>query len=152
MVHDIITNLSCGDITTQQAGELNTQKGIIMENNILSRLKAKATEVSGTSPLTIGRTKLTTEQVCSYDKLTLRDFDFINYVDKSTGENVSYPVLIFDEIDDGFYCGGMAMSDLCNAIKEDAELYDGLKSEGLPMSFTSTRTKNGNTYVNFTIL
>lgn len=123
-----------------------------MENNILSRLKNLATEVSGTSPLTIGRNKLTTEQVCSHDKLTLRDFDFINYVDKSTGENVSYPVLIFDEIEDGFYCGGMAMSDLCNAIKEDAELYDGLKNEGLPMSFTSTRTKNGNTYVNFTIL
>lgn len=123
-----------------------------MENNILSRLKNLATEVSGTSPLTIGRTKLSTEQVCAYDKLTLRDFDFINYVDKSTGENVSYPVLIFDEIADGFYCGGMAMSDLCNAIKEDVELYDGLKNEGLPMSFTSTRTKSGNTYVNFTIL
>lgn len=123
-----------------------------MNENILSRLKAKATEVSGTSPLTIGREKMTTEQVCSLDRLTLRDFDFISYVDKSTGENVKYPVLIFDEVDDGFYCGGMAMADLCNAIKEDEELYTALKEEGLPMSFTSTRTKNGNTYVNFTVL
>ena len=123
-----------------------------MNNNMISRLKAIATEVSGTSPLTIGRNKLTTEQVCAYDKLTLRDFDFINYTDKSTGEAVSYPVLIFDEVEDGFYCGGMALSDLCNAIKEDEELYNALKNEGLPMSFTSTRTKSGNTYVNFSVL
>lgn len=119
---------------------------------MISRLKAMATEVSGTSPLTIGRNKMTTEQVCGYDKLTLRDFDFINYTDKSTGEAVSYPVLIFDEIDDGFYCGGMALSDLCNAIKEDEELYEALKADGLPMTFTSTRTKSGNTYVNFSVL
>lgn len=123
-----------------------------MNNAMISRLKAMATEVSGTSPLTIGRNKMTTEQVCGYDKLTLRDFDFINYTDKSTGEAVSYPVLIFDEIDDGFYCGGMAMSDLCNAIKEDEELYEALKTDGLPMTFTSTRTKSGNTYVNFSVL
>lgn len=123
-----------------------------MNNNMISRLKAMATEVSGTSPLTIGRNKMTTEQVCGYDKLTLRDFDFINYTDKSTGEAVSYPVLIFDEIDDGFYCGGMALSDLCNAIKEDEELYEALKADGLPMTFTSTRTKSGNTYVNFSVL
>lgn len=119
---------------------------------MISRLKALATEVSGTSPLTIGRTKITTDQVCSYDKLTLRDFDFIQYTDKSTGEAVNYPVLIFDEVADGFYCGGMALSDLCSAIKEDTEMYDALKADGLPMSFTSTRTKNGNTYVNFTVL
>lgn len=123
-----------------------------MNTNMISRLKALATEVSGTSPLTIGRNKMSTEQVCAYDKLTLRDFDFINYTDKSTGEAVSYPVLIFDEIDDGFYCGGMAVSDLCNAIKEDEELYEALKADGLPMSFTSTRTKSGNTYVNFSVL
>lgn len=123
-----------------------------MNNNMISRLKAIATEVSGTSPLTIGRNKMTTEQVCGYDKLTLRDFDFINYTDKSTGEAVSYPVLIFDEIDDGFYCGGMALSDLCKAIKEDEELYNALKADGLPMTFTSTRTKSGNTYVNFSVL
>ena len=123
-----------------------------MNTNMISRLKAIATEVSGTSPLTIGRNKMTTEQVCAYDQLTLRDFDFINYTDKSTGEAVSYPVLIFDEVDDGFYCGGMALSDLCNAIKDDEELYNALKADGLPMTFTSTRTKSGNTYVNFSVL
>lgn len=120
--------------------------------NFKDRLKALAAEVSGTSPLTVGRNKMTTAQICSYDELTLRDFDFINYVDKSTGENVSYPVLIFDEITDGFYCGGMALNDLCTAIKEDAELYEELKKDGLKMSFTETRTKNNQTYVNFVVL
>lgn len=125
------------------------------ENNKLTlaaRLKALAAEVSGTSPLTTGRNKLDTATICSYPSLTLRDFDFISYVDKSTGEQISYPVLIFDEIPDGFYCGGMALSDLCNAVKEDGDLYEELKSAGLKMSFSATKTKSNNTYVNFTVL
>lgn len=120
--------------------------------NFRDRLKALAAEVSGTSPLTVGRNKMTTAQICSYNELTLRDFDFINYIDKSTGENISYPVLIFDELVDGFYCGGMALNDLCTAIKEDAELYEELKKDGLKMSFTETKTKNNQTYVNFVVL
>lgn len=122
------------------------------ETNFRDRLKALAAEVSGTSPLTVGRNKMTTSQICSFDELTLRDFDFISYVDKSTGENISYPVLIFDELADGFYCGGMALNDLCSAIKEDEELYNELKKDGLKMSFTETRTKSNQTYVNFVVL
>lgn len=122
------------------------------ETNFRERLKALAAEVSGTSPLTVGRNKMTTAQICSFDELTLRDFDFISYVDKSTGENISYPVLIFDELSDGFYCGGMALNDLCTAIKEDEELYSELKKDGLKMSFTETRTKSNQTYVNFVVL
>lgn len=135
---------------------LNHTKGTIMSENktntLASRLKALAAEVSGTSPLTTGRNKMDTKTICSYDSLTLRDFDFISYVDKTTGESIKYPVLIFDEVEDGFYCGGMALSDLCNAIKDDAELYNELKTTGLKMSFSATKTKSNNTYVNFTVL
>lgn len=123
-----------------------------MNLTLAERLKALAAEVSGTSPLTTGRNKVDTNTICSYDSLTLRDFDFISYVDKTTGESINYPVLIFDEIDDGFYCGGMALSDLCNAIKDDAELYNELKTTGLKMSFTATTTKTNKTYVNFVVL
>lgn len=123
-----------------------------MNIEALSRIKKLATEVSGTSPLTIGREKLTTEQICSYDRLTLRDFDFISYTDKATSEVIEYPVLIFDEIEDGFYCGGMALSDLCHAIQADDGLYEVLKEEGLALKFTNTRTKSGNNYVNFSVL
>lgn len=119
---------------------------------LADRLKALAAEVSGTSPLTTGRNKVDTNAICSYKELTLRDFDFISYVDKTTGEQISYPVLIFDEIPDGFYCGGMALNDLCNAIKDDDELYDELKTAGLKMAFTQTKTKSNNTYVNFVVL
>lgn len=120
--------------------------------NAIARIKALASQVSGTSPLTIGREKVDTKTVCSYPSLTLRDFDFIQYTDKSNNEEVKYPVLIFDEIEDGFYCGGMALGDLCRAIMEDEELLDILHSEGLKLSFESTRTKSGNTYVNFSVL
>lgn len=120
--------------------------------SLAARLKALAAEVSGTSPLTTGRNKLDTQTICSYDSLTLRDFDFISYVDKTTGESINYPVLIFDEIEDGFYCGGMALNDLCKAIKDTPELYDELKTEGLKMAFTATKTKSNNTYVNFVVL
>lgn len=120
--------------------------------SLAERLKALAAEVSGTSPLTTGRNKVDTNTICSYDALTLRDFDFISYTDKTTGEAISYPVLIFDEIDDGFYCGGMALSDLCNAIKDDEALYNELKTTGLKMSFTATTTKTNKTYVNFVVL
>lgn len=119
---------------------------------LASKLKALAAQVSGTSPLTVGRNKMTTDQICSYESLTLRDFDFISYTDKSTGEHIEYPVLIFDEVQDGFYCGGMALNDLCNAIRQDEELYTTLKSEGLKMAFTQTTTKSRNTYVNFAVL
>ena len=127
-----------------------------MEENtkltLAERLKAVAAQVSGTSPLTTGRTKVDTDTVCSFKELTLRDFDFINYTDKETGEAVSYPVLIFDEIPDGFYCGGMALNDLCNTVKEDTELYDELTKNGLKMSFTATKTRSNKTYVNFVVL
>ena len=119
---------------------------------ILSAIKKVATEVSGQSPLCIGRNKVDTKTITSYEKLTLRKFDFISYDDKSTGEHVDYPVLIFDEIEDGFYCGGQALSDLCNALKDNPAFMQELEESGLPMRFEATRTKTGNTYVNFTVL
>lgn len=132
------------------ANDKNTEANA--QISLSERLKALAAEVSGTSPLTTGRNKVDTNTICSYDALTLRDFDFISYVDKTTGENINYPVLIFDEIEDGFYCGGMALSDLCSAIKNDEALYNELKNEGLKMSFTATTTKTNKTYVNFVVL
>jgi hypothetical protein len=123
-----------------------------MNTNFQSRLKAIASEVSGSSPLCVGRTKLTTEQVCSFKELTIRDFDFIKYHDKHDDKDVSYPVIIFDEIDDGFYCGGMAMNDLFVQINADPELADELRQTGLKVAFNSTKTRDGNNYTNFTVL
>lgn len=147
MNKDVNKEMETVDTTT---GEVRTatEKKI----SALARIKALASQVSGTSPLTIGKEKLETNQICSYKELTLKDFDFIQYVDKSTGDEVKYPVVLFEEIPDGFYCGGMALGDLCSAIAEDPELLDVLHTEGLKLSFESTRTKSGNTYVNFNVL
>lgn len=121
-------------------------------NSLQAKLKAIASEVSGSSPLCVGRTKLTTEQVCSFKELTIRDFDFIKYHDKHDDKDVAYPVIIFDEIDDGFYCGGMAMNDLFVEISKDVELSAELRKTGLKVAFNSTKTRDGNNYTNFTVL
>lgn len=120
--------------------------------NIQSRLKALASEVSGSSPLCVGRNKMSTEQVCSYDSLTIRDFDFIRYHDKHDDKDVSYPIVIFDEVDDGFYCGGQALADLFAQVAADEELADELRKTGLKVAFQSTKTRDGNNYTNFTVL
>lgn len=120
--------------------------------NIQSKLKQLASEVSGSSPLCIGRTKMTTEEVCAFPELTLRDYDWIAYDDKETGEKIKYPVVIFDEADTGFYCGGQALSDLLTAVDADEEIKNELRNEGLRISFASTTTKSKKTYVNFTVL
>lgn len=117
-----------------------------------SRLKQLASEVSGSSPLCIGRTKMDSQQVASYPELTLRDFDWIRYHDKEDDKDIAYPVVIFDEVEDGFYCGGQALSDLLSAVDADEALKNELRETGLKLSFTITKTKANNTYVNFTVL
>ena len=123
-----------------------------MNSNFTSRLKQLASEVSGSSPLCIGRSKMDSLAIASYPELTLRDYDFIQYHDKEDDKDICYPVVIFDEIEDGFYCGGQALSDLLTAVDADEELKNELKESGLKLSFTITKTKSNNTYVNFTVL
>jgi len=60
--------------------------------------------------------------------------------------------MIFDEIDDGFYCGGMAMNDLFVQVDADPELAEELRQTGLKVAFNSTKTRDGNNYTNFTVL
>lgn len=118
----------------------------------MSKLKQLAAQVSGSSPLTIGREKLTSDQVCSYDKLTIKEYDWISYPDETTGVLTEYPVLIFEEIEDGFYCGGQALRNLCKAISADEGCLEEFKESGLPVKFTKTTTKKNQTYINFTVL
>lgn len=120
--------------------------------NFQSKLKELASKVSGSSPLCVGRNKMDSQAVASYPELTLCDYDWIQYTDKETGEIVKYPVVIFSEVTDGFYCGGMALSDLLTAIDADEELKTELKTNGLKLTFSVTKTKSNNTYVNFTVL
>ena len=123
-----------------------------MNIDVLNKIKEIAVKVSGQSPLCVGREKIDTKQICSYPELTIIDFDFISYDDKTTGEHIEYPVIIFKEIDDGFYCGGMALNDLCHALAENEVFMSEIRESGLKLEFEATRTKTGNTYVNFTVL
>lgn len=123
-----------------------------LENKEFNSLEQLFTEASGSSKLATGRSKLTTAQICSYDRLTMRDFDLIEYFDEQEGKEVSYPIIIFDEIEDGYYCGGQALSDVCHALRNNEALWNELRERGIPLRFEELRTRSGNSYVNFIVL
>lgn len=111
-------------------------------------LKQLATKISGGSPLMEGRRKLETEDVCGIE-LTLRDFDVISY--EQAGKTVIYPVVIFDEINDGYYQGGMQLRRLCEAIDESG-MKSELQADGLRMILECGKTRAGQDFVNYTVL
>lgn len=117
----------------------------------LSALASLATIVSGSSPLCAGRTKMETSELTSAGVVTLRDFDFIAYHDDVEDKDVSYPVCIFDEITDKFYCGGAQLNNLCSGILNGG-LYEELKNTGLRLQFTMIKTRTGNSFVNFAVI
>lgn len=101
------------------------------------------------SPLMNGRTKITTPDILGVS-LTMRDFDFVEFKDEA-GEDKTYPVIIFDELQDKFYCGGKQFSDICKGIDANG-LKDMLKAEGLRVMLTMKRTKRGQSFVSVSVV
>lgn len=99
---------------------------------------------TGGSPLMNGRTKISTPDVLG-TPLTMRDFDFAEFTDEA-GETKTYPVIIFDELPDRYYCGGKQFTDICNGIKANG-FTDVLRAEGLKIMLTSRRTRRGQTFI-----
>lgn len=112
-------------------------------------LKALANKIAGGSALMDGRHKLETSDVVGIE-LTLRDFDIISF--EQAGKQVVYPVVIFDEITDGFYQGGMQLRRLCEAIDETPEMKEELRQNGLRLMLESGKTRSGQDFVNYTVL
>lgn len=129
----------------------NTEKDLMAKTLGLSALASLAATVSGSSPLCAGREKMDTDELCSVGTVTLKDFDFISYHDDVEDNDVSYPVCIFDEVADKFYCGGQQLATLCSAII-NGNLYEELKKTGLKLSFTKVKTRTGNSFVNFSVI
>lgn len=115
----------------------------------MANLKQLAAKIAGGSALMENRHKLETKDVCGIE-LTIRDFDIISY--EQNGQMTVFPVIIFDEIQDGYYQGGLQLKRLCEAIDEDPELKNDLKTTGLKIILESSRTRSGNDFVNFTVL
>ena len=99
-----------------------------------------ALQATGCSPLMVGRNPITTAQVASFGVLTMRDYDWLKAIDN--GVEKRYPIVIFDEIDDGYYSGGTQLYNLCKAI-DDAVAGDELRKDGLKLKFEESTTKDG---------
>lgn len=113
-----------------------------MANTTLKEFVAGLT--AGGSPLMNGRTKVNTADVLGIP-LTMRDFDFAEFTDEA-GETKAYPVIVFDELPDKYYCGGKQFTDICNGIKANGFI-DALRADGLRVMLTARRTRRGQTFI-----
>lgn len=108
----------------------------------------KAITTTG-SPLMNGRTKVTTPEIVG-QPLTMRDFDFNEFTDEA-GESKTYPVIIFDEIPNRFYCGGKQFTDICRGLEANG-LKDMLNADGLRIVVTMKRTKRGQQFAAVSVI
>lgn len=113
-------------------------------------LRKLAMESVGGSELMLGRTPIDTHAICNYCKngstLTMRNYDWQEALNKESGELQTYPIAIFDELEENYYAGGQQLNDLCKAI-DSAGAKDALIEEGLVIKFNLTKTSNGNQFV-----
>lgn len=107
------------------------------------------------SDLMVGREKIATEQLIG-QTVTVTEFDFATITDR--GKEKTFPVIIFKELPDHYYCGGTLLAKMCMAWAAE---YDGdvaaasnaLADEGgVQIRFTAGKTKSGDNLTNITVL
>ena len=111
----------------------------------MSKIKEFAKGIIGGSKLMQGRKKLSTDDIIGV-VLTIRDFEMLNGNDGDT-----FPVIIFDEIPDGYYCGGKILSDMCAGI-ESGGMHGDLIADGLKIILGRKLTRNNKTCVTVSIV
>lgn len=105
----------------------------ILRNAALSELTV--------SELMNNRVKLCTADVENRE-VTILAIDFANYEKK--GKLIEYPVLVFSEAPDAFYCGGLVLYKMCKAVVNaaiESGLYDGEGIFEYPETCTPLRIK-----------
>ena len=118
----------------------NTLSGNSMGNSIMSN-----------------RTKMSTDDVIQgtndYNYLTIIQFDV-----KTSRQGVRYSVVNFAEYTDQYYCGGKALTNICD---QWIEAYEGdivqanldlKEAGGCKVKFDKVRTSKGNPFVKVTII
>ena len=99
------------------------------------------------SPLATGRAKVDTQDLIGKE-LTIVAFDFATIIDEGTEK--TFPILLFKEMPDKYYCGGILLSKLCSAWAAEyggdieSASNDLGASGGVAVRFKATRTKSGN--------
>lgn len=105
--------------------------------------------------ITSNRTKLSTDDVIKYtiDYLTIIQFDV-----KTSRQGVRYSVVNFVEYPEHYYCGGQALTNICD---QWIEAYEGdivqanldlKEAGGCKVKIEKVRTSKGNPFVKVTII
>lgn len=111
----------------------------------MTKITELAKSIVGGSKLMQGRKKLSTDDVLGI-ALTMRDFEILHSADGN-----EFPIVIFDEIPDGYYGGGKILSDICTGI-ENGGMHADLIADGLKIILGRKITRNNKTCVTVTIL
>ena len=107
------------------------------------------------SDLMAGREKMATDDLID-QTVTITDFDFATITDK--GEEKVFPILLFAEYQDRYYCGGALLNKLCVAWASEFDGDVGAASNalhdegGVQIHFSKGKTKSGNNLTNITVL
>lgn len=121
----------------------------------MSMFRDVAAKTLSLSDLMAGREKMTTDDLIG-QTVTVKEFDFATIKDK--GVEKVFPVLIFEEYPDLYYCGGTLLMKMCSAWAAEfdgdvAAASNALSDEGgVKIRFTSGKTKSGNNLTNITVL
>lgn len=117
--------------------------------------RAIAAKTLSLSDLMAGREKINTEDLIG-QTVTVSEFDFATVEDK--GNKKTFPVLIFAEYPNRYYCGGTLLNKMCIAWAAE---YDGdvaaasndlADSGGVQIRFSAGKTKSGNNLTNIDVI
>lgn len=106
----------------------------------MSKLTNFVKELTTGSKLMQGRKKVSTDDVLGVE-LTMRDFEML-----TTTEGNTFPVIIFDELPDNYYCGGKVLSDICSGI-DNGGMHSELNNDGLRIILGRKLTRDRKTCV-----
>lgn len=122
-------------------------------------LKEKAKAITSLSDLMTDREKGNTTDLIN-QKLTVQAVDITRLLNNNTGKIEDVPVIIFKEITDKFYFGGIVWKQI---IEGWVEMYydtptplkdvnDDLQKENVVVEITSGKTKKGNNITKIEVL
>lgn len=109
----------------------------------LQDLKNAVKQTQANSEIMEGRDKGDMSAILNLD-LTIIDYDFLS------GDNGEYTVLLFQGEDKHFFFGGKVITDLLKEL-DTGGFKETIQTEGLPVQFSSKKSKKGRFYTNATL-
>ena len=123
--------------------------------------KIAYTTLSGNSmdnSIMVNRTKLSTDEVINYIESGFNYVTIIQFDVKTSRQGSRYSVVNFDEFPNHYYCGGKALTNICD---QWIEAYQGdivqanmdlKEAGGCKVKIEKVRTSKGNPFVKVTII